>query len=333
MRALYLIAFTLLFSSTASAQSLLCDALKEEATYEDKTSYRYLFEGHEGYVFRSKKGLKSKFEVKPETLEKFSAVTKAFKAKGIDFVIVMPPTRALVHPDKLPNDIPFIKKPFDPVKTLGAYNNFIATLKSKGVLIADFSALPIPHPDFYYKRDHHWSPEGAKLSAQYTADVIKALPSYTALPKQVFKTTSTETQNIRGSFEKYIEKKCESKIEDQLTPLFETAPENEMNEDTLFGDKAQAQIVLVGTSNTTEPNPSYANYAGWLRETLSTDIHNVSISGDGIEAPITTYVNSEDFLQNPPKIIVWEVASHYNFDKGPFDRIFKTAIEAASKLP
>ena len=173
-------------------------------------------------------------------------------------------------------------------------------------------------------------PRWREDSAQYTADLIKALPSYQSIPKKQYSTRTNGEQNIPGSFEKFIQEKCDSEIKDETVPLYETAADIDgSREDALFGDEESAQIVLVGTSNATEPDPSYANFGGFLRAFLSADIYNASISGGGIYAPIVTYLRSDEYLTHKPKIIVWEIASHYKFHKDLFNDIFDESIPGA----
>lgn len=330
MKVFYLTAFMILLSLPVRAESLLCDALNDAASYEDKSAYLYLIEGREGFIFRTYKSFKEDFAISPQTRADFVELTSALKERGTDLVVVMPPTRPMVHADKLPGTIAHLDKPYDPHKAWANYNQFNADLKNAGVPVTDFSALNVPHTNFFYRRDHHWQPEGARLSALYTAELIKTLPVYSNLPRQAFTSRQKEMIEYSGTFEAFTEKVCASNIEDELVTPYETFAQDQIaSDEVLFGAKKLPHTVLIGTSNTTEPTPSYANFAGFLRAALSTDIYNVSLSGAGIEAPIASYFRSDDFRDGEPKIIIWEIPSYYDLDGSPFDNIFNEAIAAA----
>ncbi len=141
MKPFVLSLFAFLIVTPASAENLICDHLKTEAGYKDEKSYKFLFEAKDEFVFRSKKDLKEKFVVKPDTVENFRALTAAFKSQGIDLVITMPPTRGLTHFDKLPGTIEQAEKPFNAQAGIESYNAFLKQMKDAGVLAADFTGM------------------------------------------------------------------------------------------------------------------------------------------------------------------------------------------------
>lgn len=307
---------------TAGAQTISCESLDKSQAYAHKKSYRYLAEGPEGWLFRSEKDMKADFSLTPQTIARFRELDQAFREKSMDLVIVMPPTRAMMHADKVPVPSRWIKS-YEAEKAWNSYAESLVSLKAAGLNIVEFTKADIGKPDFYHKRDHHWTLEGAKLSAQRTAEVIKALP--VTLPVHVYQTESAGDVAIDGSFEQFVQEVCGKNITDEKMAKVSTTP----TEGDLFTSTDSAQIVVVGTSNCTEPGPSYANFAGYLREFLSTDVDNASIQGGGIDTPILAYLASDDFARHKHKIVVWEVASHYDFNGSEFDPVFAQATPAA----
>lgn len=297
----------------------MCPALQKPESYRGgKKSYRLLVRGKDGWLFRTETDFKEDFALKPEMLDYFKTLGQAFKRKGVDLVLLMPPTRAIVHPSVIPapgkNGIPA----FDTAKATQSYDAFLDSLRKEGMNVASFAdILPLDpaKTQFFYRRDHHWTATGAKLSADRVAEIIKALPVYASLPKQKFTTKETGRMVAPdGSFANFIGKVCNVAPPPESVPERVTLPDESAAGNSaqgLFGDAAKAQVALVGTSNGVEGEPSWANFAGFLREDLSADVENLSIGGAGFDAPMISYLNAGKLGQH--KVVIWEVATHYNF--------------------
>lgn len=298
----------------------MCPALQKPESYRGgKKSYRLLVQGKDGWLFRTESDFKEDFALKPEMLDYFKALNDAFKKKGVDLVLLLPPTRAIVHPSVIPASGQGGVPAFDPVKATQSYNAFIDSLRKEGLNVVSFAdTLPLDpaKTQFFYRRDHHWIASGAKLAADRTAQIVKALPVYASLPKLAFSTKETgKTVAPDGSFAKFIGKTCNVAPPPEHVPERVTLPDEPAAGNSaqgLFGDAASAQVALVGTSNCVEGEPSWANFAGFLREDLSADVENLSIGGAGFDAPMLSYLNAGKLGQH--KVVIWEVATHYKFD-------------------
>lgn len=329
-------AFTLILTSliimpvmalhtTAHASDIYCPALDDVETYKEKASYRYLIAGEEGWLFRSRKDLKEDFTLEPETIARFLKLSQVLKQQGKTLHIVMPPTRGVAHHNMIPTQSKWVKN-FDAEKASITFNQSLTALKNAGLSVADFSDTPQAVSDhFYYKRDHHWSPMGAKFSAQETAALIK--PYLEGLPTKNFQTEIKQTPiELNESFGSFVAQVCNIDIPSQTVDKVQTYATAE----DLFDDETPPHIALIGTSNTTEPSPSYANFAGYMREFLQTDIENMSIQGAGIDSPIFSYFAANQEKRSAHKHLIWELASHYDFNGREFDSIFKQIIPAAA---
>ncbi len=318
----------LLISLPAHAQeaSPYCAALNDNKTYKDHESYRYLVLGKEGWVFRSRKDLKQDFTLTPSTIQKFSKINKLLKSQGKTLHIIMAPTRGILSANKIPMESQWIKS-FDSSKAKNTFNGSLNALRLEGLSIADLTSIPSTISDvFYYKRDHHWTTMGAKYSAEKTAELI--IPTLTNDQKQKFKTENKNiTIEIEGSFGQFIERLCHSKILDEIAPTIQTYTEEKSD---LFADNNNTSIALIGTSNTTEPAPSFANFAGYMRELTQSDVENLSVQGAGIASPILSYFGSNNPNKANHKHLIWELASHYDFNGKEFAPIFKQLIPAAA---
>lgn len=315
----------------------ICPALKDPATYtSDKKSYQMIVQGKDGWVFRSRKDFKEDFSVKPESFALFQTLNAAFKKKNVDLVILMPPTRTVVHPSVIPpsgqNDVP----PFDPVKATRSYNDFVAAFNTGGIRAPSFAdVLPLDPvaTQFFYRRDHHWVPAGAALAAQKTAALIKTLPVYASFPVQKFITSDTGRKMApNGSFARLMGKICQREMPPEYVPEIVTVPEIEpaagATAGALFGEAAKAGVALVGTSNFVEPEPSFANFAGAMRQALSTEVENISMGGAGMDSPMISYLNSGRLGEH--RVVVWEIATHYDFNSKDVRNMMREIIPAAA---
>lgn len=311
----------------AFADTPYCAELNNAKTYKDNESYRFLVASKEGHLFRSRKDLKQDFTLSPQTIKNFSKLDKILKSQGKIIHIVMPPTRGILSADKIPLSSPHIEG-FDGNSALSSFNDSLVALKNAGISVADLSSIPTSlYDNFYYKRDHHWTYQGAKYSAEKTAALLT--PYAKDLPQQEFMTDTTkESMEIAGSFGQFVERVCGTNIPDETAPVIKTYAKAESED--LFGDTPLAAIALIGTSNTTEPAPSYSNFAGYLRDMMQSDIDNLSIQGAGIYTPILSYFSAENPNKKNHKHLIWELASHYDFNGKEFAPLFLQLIPAAA---
>ena len=75
-------------------------------------------------------------------------------------------------------------------------------------------------------------------------------------------------------------------------------------------------MVLVGTSNS---GVAY-NFAGYLEQYSGVQVLNMAVTGGGFESAMLQLLASEDFQKKPPKVVVWEFATHYDMSLRDFYR-------------
>ncbi len=309
-----------------------CDELKGEKeklyeTYErhNLKSYQILVQGYKNWIFRSKSDFKTNFSISLKTISYFKALEEAFKKKNVTLITLYTPPRGVLHADQIPQKIA-MQYDFDPSKAWESYSQTLKALQNSGIHIVPFERSELP-TSFFYKRDHHWAPDGAKYVAQKIATLLKAFPTYQGLDKTEFKTKSLGSQNFKGTFKKVFKNICKTKIPPEHVEKFETALSDTVaSEKALFEEAAIPKIVLIGTSNSAT-HPNIANFDGFLKEALSSDILNVSINGAGIDGPILAYLNSKEFKETPPKFVIWEIPGYYSLNAME-SRIFRQAIPA-----
>ncbi len=298
-------------SGTSQAQSFnLCGALKEDKTYKGNSSYKRLIEGKDGWIFRTKTDFEDDFKINSALKKRFTRLHKAFNDQGMELVVALLPTRGMMHHDRI--DYPY----YDFDKAIGSYNELVKTLKELGISVAavdDFKE----GQDFFYKRDHHWNAAGAKLLAEKVAEEVKKMPVYADIPKINYKTESKDTLEHEGTFSDFANEVCDLSIPTEQVPAYKTY-ESSAGED-LFDDKARPDILLVGTSNSTQV-ASHANFDGFLKEYIGADVENNSVSGGGVDAAMLDWLSSPEYKSTKPKIVIWEIPVYQNFKGGPFYR-------------
>ena len=283
-----------------SAGSFLCEALAQNKSYQKDKSFQKLIEGKEGWIFRTKTDFNDKFKIN-QAIKPLTRLNKVLQEHDMQLVMALLPARGMMHYDLV--DYPA----YDHEKAIKSYTELVRSLKEIGIPVAaidDFSAKQ----DFFYKRDHHWNAEGAKLLAQKTAEEIRKLSIYSSIPKKSFRTEQSGTIFHHESFSEFANKICRSNIQFQQVPTYKTFPVDA----ALFDNEKPPDIALIGTSNSVQ-YASDANFEGFLKQYIGADVQNFSVSGGGIDTAMLDWLSSDDYKAHKPKIIIWEVPAYQNF--------------------
>lgn len=309
----------------------VCAAMQKDETYKVKgmTVYKKIVAGDDGWVFRTGTDFRTDFSLLPQSVKYMKRLQDVFEAQGITFIYLVPPTRGLANGEhatgKDPESVTFQKKRNE---AQAGYHAMLDTLTKAGVKVIGFPDLDSGKA-YFYKRDHHWNPEGAKLAAERVASYIKAKPVYETLVKTPYVTKDMGVYDYSGPFAEILQPICKLFLMAEKTHKFETTlAENASSDAALFDEKKFPEVVLVGTSNSSA-DPSVANFEGFLKEAMKTDVYNVSIVGAGIDTPLLSYLNSEEYRTHKPKIVIWEVPGYYDMDVW-HSRIYRQAIPAVT---
>ncbi|WP_152225521.1 alginate O-acetyltransferase [Pseudomonas sp. SCB32] len=302
---------------TAQPTAALCPNAANDAAYNTKYLgfFTHLVPAQEDWLFRTTYDLRTDFGTSAEGWRELKQLRDELKRKGIDLVVVYQPTRGLVNREKLN---PQEKASFNYELAKKNYLATIAQFRKAGIYTPDFSPLfdeKQEHP-YYFKGDHHWTPYGAMRSAKIVAETLKEIPAYKDVPKQEFESKRVGLLSKLGTFHKAAAQLCGSGYAPQYVDRFETEPVGDSGGGDLFGEGGNAQVALVGTSNS---GPAY-NFAGFLEEYAKVDILNNAVSGGGFDSSMLAYMTSQEFHDKPPKILIWEFATHYDMALKSFYR-------------
>lgn len=315
---------------------MYCEKLDEESSYSEgiMKSMKNIVIGRNNWLFRSDVDLSTDFGIPNNFKSEFNRLVSELNKKGIELVVMLQPTRGLIHRDQVAE-----KSHYSDVLAL---KNFIAFERQ---LIASGSVVPEMHfllegekldRDYFFRRDHHWTPFGARISAKIVADKIKSIPLYKSLKIKKFSTEQGVLIPKDGTMNRALMRLCGNNFGSQYVQGFSTYSED-TSEDALFGDEVTPEIVLVGTSNSAQRDDDRKNYNfdGFLKDFLQVDVLNQSLPGGGQDGSFIQYLLNEYDMNNPPKVILWELPVSYALDDSLMYRQLIPAIKggcnAASK--
>lgn len=297
---------------TAQPCCQICPAALDAKNYVTRyqRNFTTLFQGEGDWLFRTVEDLRTEFNTTPEGYRRLQELHDAFKSKGVEVVIVYQPTRGLVDRAHM---LPADRARFDYDKALKNYKDMLGRFAAMGYHVPDLSPLTNEQQahDFYFRGDQHWTPYGAQRTAKIVADTIKQIPAYQGIPKREFETKVTGRMGKTGTLQNMAGQLCGTSYAIQYMDQFSTEPKGEAGDGDLFGDSAEPQITLVGTSHS---GKNY-NFAGFIQQDTNADVLNVAFPGGGFEGSMLQYLGSEDFQKNPPKILVWEFSPLYPLDQ------------------
>lgn len=296
----------------------LCPAAANPATYNTKKlDFHYtLIDGKDGWLFRTRNDLRTDIGTTAEGYAQLKRLRDTLKARGTELLIVFQPTKGLVVRNTL---TPEWYAKFDYLTARANYIKTIENFRKVGIWAADYSPLFDEQgeaTDFFFKDDHHWTPRGAKDVARLTAEVLKQIPAYADIPKKEFITKRVGLLGSPGSSGEAAADICGNSYDTEYVDRFVTEPADESNGDNLFGDSSSPEVILVGTSNS---GVAY-NFAGYLEQYSGVQVMNMAVTGGGYEAAMLQLLASEEFQKSPPKVIVWEFATHYDMSLRDFYR-------------
>ncbi len=242
-------------------------------------------------------------------LDRVRAVAEHLQAEAVPLALLVVPAKARLYRDKLAD-----QQPVPAMQSL--YRRFLQQMQPAPVLapalLPDLAEARAEGVQIFLRTDTHWTPAGADVFARSAAAALR-----TALPEQPwdsarYRTSLGQTREHEGDLLTYL----------PLEPLFPdlgpapealtertTAPANQAGSSaqSLFADTS-ANLVLVGTSYSANP---LWDFPGALKRHLGRDLINVSDEGQGPFQPMTEYLQSDEFRNHPPELVIWEFPERY----------------------
>ncbi len=290
----------------------LCARAADRSVYDTAflRMFTCLVQGRDGWLFRTDQELLESFGPDAAGCQELGRLAGALKEWGVQLVLVYLPPRGLVHPSELPDS------GYDFAAAAAAYGEALERLRRQGIVVPDLTPLLDEHEKepFYFRRDHHWTPYGARRTARLVADAIREHPAWRQLEHRRFTTSRTGLLEKYGTLQKAALQICGQDYPLQYVDEFTTSAIGD--EDDLLLAGGDPRVVLVGTSFSRSAY-NY-NFAGFLRQYLEADVLNNGVAGGGFDGALLQYLASESFRQKPPLFLIWEVPGYYPLQKAMF---------------
>ncbi|NKF22429.1 alginate O-acetyltransferase AlgX-related protein [Solimonas marina] len=318
----------------------LCPKAADPTSYDGSSylnDFRVLEQGRKGWLFRSKMDLATHIDINDESIAQLHRLVTALRARGSELVIVLQPPRGLMDPDMLTTAE---RARYDFATAKQSYANALARIRLSGAQVAPLDTLVNEHKgyEYFFRRDHHWTPEGARHTAAVVAQTIKSLPAYRQIPQQQYVTKEASLIGKPGTLQKVAAQICGGSYSMQYVTGYVTELAGGDDAGALLGNDTSSngdasggglldvankgndgggllgadgadggvpQVALIGTSNS-DTKGGY-NFAGFLEQDLSVDIFDTALSGGSFDGSLLHYLPSKIYQDHPPKVIVWEI--------------------------
>ncbi len=244
----------------------------------------------------------------PEQAGRYAAVTierlsRLLRSRGQMLEVALVPTKARVYSSFLPSGTEVS------AAVQGRYGRTIRSLQNGGVLAPDLAsafareAAKPGAPLLYFKQDHHWTPQGAQLTAQVLENNLRGRVDLSGLPPfegqvQLLAPATAPLHSLTNLLSPSQQAQFKPEV---YLPLH---VQNKAAAETGLLDEVTPGVTLVGSSFSSVPS---LEFGPLLSTALARDVLNVAASAVGSLEPMTKYLGSDAFHQTPPKLIVWEM--------------------------
>jgi SGNH hydrolase-like domain, acetyltransferase AlgX len=242
--------------------------------------------------------------------EKLQELSRVLEAQGSHLITVPIPSATLFYPEILDHNDPLISS-FDFSKTLISYQEAVKSNNNLGINTVDLSqaimSLKGQPEEFFFKRDTHWTPSGARATATTITEFIKSkFADYAPEPKTSY-TLIPKTSDSTPGFGRWVTFMCKDIVvpPEPYTP-YSAEPDSSVG---LLGDITQ-QVLVLGDSFGRMTERSDWGFDAFLAKALSLNVQNEATPAGGYIASPTRYFSMRDPNQAIPKYVVW--AYFYN---------------------
>ena len=244
--------------------------------------------------------LKGDFTVTEETMRLWQAIAGEFQKHGVQLVVLAAPPRPLFAP---PHVLEVMG--LDPDTTQKSlkrdFSAYIAALNAAGIPAPDLTKLTAETGPIYFRRDTHWTPEGAARSAALLRAHLDGTPAAGLLSKVPAKDQYEE----KGSLSRVIEDTCGLRPDPETVTALTFTREGSA-EALLAVTEDMPGVALVGTSFSDRYQNDAYRVADALAHTLDTEVVNWSVTGGGRTGAMSAFLNSGELGTQGLHTVIWE---------------------------
>lgn len=293
-------------------------------------------EGKNGVFYRVLADLRMRHPMTDPIIGKMGTLAATLAANGTTLIYVSVPTKSQAMPDQLPEAAKMYQ--FDAGTAKLVYDDIITRLTAQNITAPDIldalRAAPDEAPPFF-QADFHWTPEGARRAAEAISDVMKAQPFYADLDKTDYVTTELPAVAAFSTMRRTLQAQCIDELPRVEASVFVTKASGASVADAadiFAGGDQEIQVVLVGTSFS---DSTTNNFAGFLSQYSGLDVVNYAVTGGNQYGAITSYLTSRDYLENPPRFLVWENPVYNNlaqYGLDPLEELIAAAGDSCTDI-
>jgi len=235
-----------------------------------------------------------------QNLEIIASRQRILQKRGIDLLVVLIPEKAVLYQEELQTPSPH--------EQLGLGEQSLTWLSEKGIPTLDPTAAMkraiAEDQQIFLRTDTHWTPLGAKLTAQEIAR-----GGYIPLGTASYSAASTGVATLAGDLTSFIPL---GKFFARFGPapdLFEqtTITSSDSGSGALFAEQS-IDTAIVGTSYSANEKWRFID---WLQLFLHKEVLNYAQSGHGPVPPMDTFLKDGLTQNTPITHIIWEFPVRY----------------------
>lgn len=238
-------------------------------------------------------------------VDRIAEVQRDLDARGIRLVLAPLPAKSDIYAEEVPS---LVRGP----AMAETYNAFAAALKERGIVTADTRPALLaakPFGEVFLKSDTHWSPSGAKATAEAVQTSLQV--AGIALPSESVTAQWQTPVSLWGDLTKFVTSPDYAPtvgLTQESVPIYRTTVNAAADGADIFGDDTAVPVMLVGTSYSANENWSFADF---LRQSLRADVVNVAKEGLGPGVPMMDLLAGVALDETTPTVVVWEFPIRY----------------------
>ena len=221
---------------------------------------------------------------------------RALATRGVALVVMPIPIRTLVRPKFVYPEDPTQAR-FSLPDAEARYESFLEVVRDAGFAVVNVVGAARKYELqgglTFYRRDVHWTPEGAAALAREVAKVVRQVVK-TPLPYTQFEFKRIEDRMYIGSFlGNWLFSACGYALPPEPVGRYQaTRPQ---------GVVGPSDVVLAGSSYSTNAFTYNA-----LSVALQSEVSDFSIGAGGAQLALESYFSSDEYVADPPQVLVWE---------------------------
>ena len=291
----------LCFCSAQAEQEELFFRICSEITDKEQP---YILQGVDNWLF-GRNELASDVAIDADLLERIAELKAAFDYVGIEVIFANLPHRPMLHYDKF--DLGELSlKQYDVDAATRSYNQSVQDLEQLGFITPNVLEYLQQKgiEDYGFKRDSHWTPNGALSISKLVKEVLDASTIAEQLSYADYEIQLKEQVQRRSDLGGFVTNACGVEYPSEPQKVYEVIQNNAVEK--LFSDSDTSNIVLWGTSYSLS-----SNFAEFLQAELDVEVNNYGFNLAGLWRSLRHYFLEDSESIKHPQVAIWEFPYGY----------------------